>query len=157
MENSNTSKMNKKLKETINFNKEIFFGEIGALVGTQIFGHYASKLFISPTIISGFVVLGAIVFASLFWLAMRLYDRILRKKESTKMVKEEISYFVPASIFLTLSVYYPVLFYSTRHLLRHHDLVTYSAIISQTLAFLLFLIGINAYRYTLIKLKGIVL
>ena len=144
-------------KKAINFNKEIALGEIGALFGTQTFGYFASKIFTSPTTISAFVVLGAAVCATLFWFFARLYDRMIKNKDSRKRVKRDIAYFAPVSIFLAFSVYYPTLFYSTRHLLTHHNIVAYSAIVSQAIAFIFFLIGINAYRYILIKLKGIVL
>ena len=144
-------------KESVAFNKEILFGEFGALVGTQVFGHYSSKFFSNPNTISIFVVIGAGVCAALFWLFARLYDRLVKTHTPVKNVTNEISYYVPASIFLTVGFYYPALFFSTRHLLYHHKLVSYSAIISQSFAFLLFLIGINSYRYLLKKMKGITL
>lgn len=149
--------MKKEIKQTIAFNKEIFVGEIGGLIGTQSFGYFSSKFFTSPTKISTSVVLGSIICGSLFWLLMRIYDRKIRNKESNKDLVKEISYFVPASSFLTISLYYPTLFYSTRHLLTNHDVVSYSAIVSQTLAFLVFLTGINLYRYILIRRKKIIL
>jgi len=149
--------MKKNVKDTVNFNKEILFGEIGTLIGTQLFGHYASKIFTSPTKISVFVVLGSIICGSLFWFLMRVYDRKIRKKKSNKALAKEISYFVMASISLAVCIYYPTLFYSTRHFLVHHNVVSYSAIVSQAVAFLLFLVGMNVYRHVLIKWKKIIL
>lgn len=149
--------MRNKVKETINFNKEILIGEIGALAGTQGFGHFASKIFSSSAVISAFVVLGAIIGASLFWFLARLYHRKIQRKETNKTVAKEISYFAPASAFLAIFVYYPTLFFVTKYFLKHHDAVSHSAIISQVIAFVMFLIGINVYRYILIKLKKIVL
>jgi len=138
-------------KETINFNKEILFGEIGAIVGIQIFSHIFYKLELSANIISYLVVVGAIVGASLFWFIMRLYDKTRKNIYSEKNIVEDISYIVPASFILTIIFYYPTLFFMTKYLIEHNKLIDYIATVPQIVAFALYLIAINIYRKVLMK------
>jgi hypothetical protein len=141
-------------KEAIDFNKEILFGELGAVVGTQSFGYAASKLTPSVNVISYSVVIGAIIVASLFWFLMRIYDRKIRRSYSDKKIIEDIAYFTPASAALTILFYYPTLFLITKHLLENSTKVYYSAILAQIIAFSIFIVGINIYRKILIKYYG---
>lgn len=138
-------------KETINFNKEILFGELGAIVGIQIFGNLFYKFNVSPDLLSYLIVLGAIIGASLFWFAMRLYDKTRKQKYSEKGIIEDISYFAPGSFILTVLFYYPPLFFVTRYLIEKNKLIEYITTIPQILAFILFLIAINIYREMIIK------
>lgn len=138
-------------KETINFNKEILFGEIGALVGVQLFSYIFLRLDYSINLLSYIVVIGAIIGASLFWLIMRIYDKTRKDKYPEKNIINDISYYAPAAFILTSLFYYPTLFFATKYFLEHNRMVEYSAIISQIIAFVLFLIGINIYRYILGK------
>lgn len=144
-------------KEAINFNKEILFGELGAVVGTQSFGYLSSKITHSVNIISYSVVIGAVIVASLFWFLMRVYDRKIRRSYSDKKIIEDVAYFTPASAALTILFYYPALFLITRHLLENSTRVYYSAILAQIIAFSIFLVGINIYRKILIKYYGKIL
>jgi len=138
-------------KDTLNFNKEILFGELGAVAGTQIGGYISSNLTDSSTIISYSVVFGALVGASLFWLVMRVYDKSKKEKYSREKFIFDLKYFTPASAFFTFTCYYPTLFLITKYLLEHKTIVMFSAIFSQFIAFSFFLLGINTYRYVLIK------
>jgi uncharacterized membrane protein YeaQ/YmgE (transglycosylase-associated protein family) len=138
-------------RETINFNKEILFGEVGAIVGTQLGGLISSNITNSSTTIAYSVVFGALVGASLFWLIMRIYDKSKKEKYSREKFIFDLKYFTPASAFFTFMCYYPTLFLITKYLLEHQIMVTFSAIFSQFVAFSFFLLGINTYRYVLIK------
>ncbi len=139
------------LKDIINFNKEILFGEIGAIVGIQTSSIILSRLDLSASFISYAVVLSAIIGASLFWFAMRMYDKTRHQKYLSKNVIEDISYYAPAAFVLTSLFYYPTLFFTTKYFLEHNRLVEFSATIAQVIAFTLFLIGINVYRFILMK------
>ena len=94
-------------KETINFNKEILFGELGALIGTQAGGYVASQFTSSADVISYSVVAGALIMASLFWVLMRAYDKSRRDIYSLGKFEHDLKYFTPASAFLTFFIYYP--------------------------------------------------
>lgn len=141
-------------KETINFNKEILFGEFGAIVGIQTVSFISSRVNYSVNLLSYMVVIGAIVGASLFWFLMRLYDKTRKTKYPEKNIIEDIEYYAPAAFVLTSIFYYPTLFFATKYFLEHNRMVEYSATISQIIAFGLFLIGINIYRYVLNKYYG---
>lgn len=138
-------------KETINFNKEILFGEIGAIVGIQICGNIFYRLNVPSDLLSYLIVLGAIIGASLFWFAMRLYDKTKKQKYSEKSIIEDISYFAPGSFILTVIFYYPTLFFVTKYLIEKNKLIEYITTIPQIIAFILFLIAINIYRKMIIK------
>lgn len=138
-------------KETINFNKEIIFGEVGAIVGIQVSGNLFYKLNISINFLAYIVVLGAIIGASLFWFLMRVYDKTRKNKYSEKKIIEDISYFVPASFLLTTIFYYPTLFLVTKYLLEHNKFIEYVTTIPQIIAFLLYLVAINIYRKIIMK------
>lgn len=138
-------------KETINFNKEILFGEVGAIVGIQIFSRIFYRLDISVNLISYLIIIGAIIGSSVFWFVMRVYDKTRKNKYSERKIIEDISYIVPAAFILTLIFYYPTLFFVTKYLIEHNKLIDYIATFPQIIAFGLYLIAINIYRKTLIK------
>jgi hypothetical protein len=138
-------------KETLNFNKEILLGEVGTLVGIQLV-NLCSSIFLFPIkIIPYLVVLGAIIFGSLFWTLARIYDNSKKEGNSHKKFLSDVKYFTPASAFFTIAFYYPTLFFATKYFLEHHHQIRFSTIISQIIAFGLFLIGVNFYRFILIK------
>lgn len=141
-------------KEVIDFNKELLFGEVGAMIGAQIFSYIASHLTISASLISYSSVLGAISVAALFWVSIRVYDKKKRKELSRKKFTEDLAYFTPVAFILTSIIYYPSLFFISRYFLEHKDKVIYSVLLSQLIAFSLFLIAINIYRHILLKWFG---
>jgi uncharacterized membrane protein YeaQ/YmgE (transglycosylase-associated protein family) len=141
-------------KSTFDFNKEIVFGEIGALVSAPLTASIVSKYTSVNNIISASAVFGAILGASVFWLIMRIYDEKRNKIFSVKGLERDIVNFTPAAFLLTLLVYYPVLFLLSKHLLTEAYKLTFSVFISQLVAFSLFLISINIYRYMIRKYYG---
>lgn len=141
-------------KEAWNFNKEILFGEIGALIGAPTFGVVASHYFSNPQILSSSAVIGAIIGASLFFLSMRIYDKSKQKNFSEKSFVKDLAFFTPAAFILTTLVYYPSLFFISEYLIESQFKIVFSVILSQFVAFAFFLISINLYRYILLKLTG---
>ena len=139
-------------KEAIDFNKEILFGEIGALVGIQFVDFISLFFFISTRIIPHLVILGAIIGGSLFWVSARIYYRKKEGKYSEKGLIRDVEYFAPASAVLTFAFYYPALFFATKYFLAHNRHLEFSTIVSQIVAFVLFMITINLYRYFLFKI-----
>jgi hypothetical protein len=135
------------------FNKEILFGELGTLMGIQFVNLLASSFSFPINLIPHFVVLGAIIGGSLFWLLARVYYRSKEEKYSEKKFFNDVKYFLPASTFFTFAFYYPVLFFATKHFLEHHEL-EFSTILAQVIAFCAFIIGINIYRYIILKVEG---
>ncbi len=138
-------------KETIDFNKELLFGEIGALIGIQFVDFISLFFSISISLIPHLIILGAIIGGSLFWISARIYYKSKEGNYSEKKLITDVEYFAPASAILTFTFYYPALFFSTKYFLIHHRHLEFSSIVSQTIAFLLFVIAINIYRYVLFK------
>ena len=141
-------------KHFVSFNKEILFGELGTLLGVQFVNILTSALSLPITFIPHLVVLGAIIGGSLFWLLARVYYKSKEENYSKNKLFEDMKYFTPAATFFTFAFYYPVLFFATKYFLEHHRKLEFSTIISQLIAFCAFIIGINIYRYILLKVKG---
>lgn len=144
-------------RNTLNFNKEIFFGEVGALIGTPSVSYLVSLFTSVPKDISYAAVIGGLIGQAIFWLSMRAYDKRVDKKLSAKSLGEDIIYFTPVAFLIAISVYYPTLFFTSEYLLNDQYKVVYAVISSQILAFSFFLVLINIYRYFLAKVYGKVL
>src|SRR3989344_1380157 len=138
-------------KGLYHFNKEILFGEVGAILGSQIFGYISSLFTLSPNIISALVVAGAITGAAIFFLSTRAYHKSRKGELSTRKFAEDLLYFTPVAFILTLLVYYPTLYLLSNYFLNNNYQVIFSTFISQLIAFALFLIAINIYREILIR------
>jgi hypothetical protein len=141
-------------KNFINFNKEILFGELGTLIGIQFVDFLSSKFSFPVNLIPHIIVLGAMIGGSLFWLLARVYYKSKEEGYSEKKFFNDIEYFAPASSLFSFIFYYPVLFFATKYFLAHHRQIEFSTIIPQILAFFAFVVGINIYRYILLKVKG---
>jgi|WetSurMetagenome_2_1015567.scaffolds.fasta_scaffold46691_2 hypothetical protein len=138
-------------KEALDFNKEILFGEIGSLVGIQIATLLSIHFPRHSNLIPYFIVLGASVIGSLFWLLARIYYKSKKGKYSEKNFITDMEFFTPASVLFAVLFYYPALFFTSKFLLEHSKAIEFSAILSQVVAFLVFLLAINIYRYILLK------
>lgn len=146
------------IKRFFSFNKEIVFGEIGALIFIPLFSLITSKFTSSSNIISISAVIGGMIGGAIFWLAIRIYDNYYgddkSERESLNKLSLDIAYFAPAAFILGLIVYQPTLFFLSRHLLNIGDKVIYSVILSQAISFWCFLILMNVYRIILYKFFG---
>jgi uncharacterized membrane protein YeaQ/YmgE (transglycosylase-associated protein family) len=143
-------------EDFINFNKEIIFGEFGAVAGAQIASYLVSNSTNSASTISTSAVIGSIIGASLFWVATRIYDKIKtsRRGFSSKRFVEDMAYFTPVAFILTSLIYYPSLYYFSEYLIKNSGHVTIPIFFSQAGAFLLLLIALNFYKYLLYKYTG---
>jgi uncharacterized membrane protein YeaQ/YmgE (transglycosylase-associated protein family) len=141
-------------KSAINFNKEIIFGEVGAIAGAQVFGYFSSLFAVSASIISLFATAGAIIGAAIFFISLRIYDKFKEKDLSRKKFTSDLLYFTPVAFVLTIGVYYPVLFFMDRAMLNAQHGEIYATFISQFAAFACFFVLINFYRYFLLKFAG---
>lgn len=136
------------------FNKEIIFGEVGAIIGAPALGCISSQVTNSPSLISTSAVIGSVLGAALFWFSMRVYDKKRRGQLSKRGFIEDIVYFTPVAFVLALLLYYPSLFLVSKYLIKHHNAVIFSVLFSQFIAFFFFIISINLYNYFLFKLVG---
>lgn len=147
----------KRREEALDFNKEIFMGEIGALFGIQIFSYIFSRASSSLDGISLSAVFGATIFSFIFFLSTRIYNSKKRDTLSVRKTINEMSYYIPGSFILVVLIYYPSLFFISRFLLYNNVGVSLAVFLSQLVAFIYFLISINIYRLYLKKFKGLVL
>lgn len=136
-------------KSFIDFNKELFCGEVGAIISAPLFAYIASKFNYSPGMISTFAVGGAIFGAAVFWLGTRIYDKKRGHEFSAKGMANDIAYFTPVAFLITLALYYPTLFFLSKKLLTYSGGIVSSVFLSQIIAFSLFLVAINVYRMIL--------
>lgn len=141
-------------KRVFDFNKEIVFGELGALISIPIITYVVSLLSRNATLISSAAVIGSIAGASFFWILMRAYDDKRRHELSFQSLAADIGYFTPAAFISTLFVYYPVLFFVSRYLIIQKDIIFSSVMIAQVLAFSLFMLVMNFYHHYLYRLTG---
>jgi len=139
----------------VNFNKEILCGEIGALVSAPLGALIASLFTINSSYISAVAVLSSLAGASLFWILMRTYDEKHMHVFTMQHLATDIGYFTPGAFVLAVAVYYPSLFLMSRHLLTQDYRVVSSVILSQAIAFTLYLVAMNVYRYLLWKFTKI--
>ena len=141
-------------KSLIDFNKQILFGETGAMIGTPLAPYVTSRFTADPSIISLSAVLGGLVAGSVGWLIVKVRDEKKRGANSVLHLTRQIALFTPAAFIAGLMVYQPTLFLVARHLIKDGERVVYSALVSQFAAFSLFLVTINLYRIALRRFAG---
>jgi hypothetical protein len=144
-------------KTTLDFNREILFGECGALLAANPAAEVASHFSGNPTIISTAAVAGTLVGGALFWLVARIYDKVRQKTFDTRSIASDIGYLTPAAVILGFVVYDPAIYLTSHHLLTSGERVLASVLLGQLVAFSLFLACMNVYRILLIRISGKVL
>jgi len=145
--------MKKISKSFLNFNKELVFGEIGAILGANFFSLFIFKVYPYSRIIPFVAVIGSVLGSALFWITLRIYDQTRSRYFSIKNFSLDFLYFSPAAFIISLLTYYPSIFFISHYLLIHKQFVLFSVFTSQIIGFVFFLILINIYRILLIKLK----
>lgn len=138
-------------QSTFEFNQEIFYGEIGAWIGAPLIAFLASKFLTSNAAVSISAVLGSVIGGALFWISTRIYHHKQKSKFKPSRLANDILYFTPIAAFLGWTIYNPTVYSISHYLLNRGDKVIFSVVTSQLIAFILFLIGINLYRFWLHK------
>ena len=132
----------------IRFNKELIFGESGALLFAPLFGLLSSFIHNTPHFISSFTLLGSILGGSTIWAITRIHDEKKYGKFSIKKFGSDLSFYTPIAILISISVVYPTIFFVTSIIVRKH--IPYvSSLIGELSGFTVFLFLINGYRYLL--------
>lgn len=139
---------------TLTFNRELLVGEISALVVANLLaplvGHYTRN----PSVISWSAVVGTLIGGGLGWLAARIYDRKKEQAYSTKGLAGDIAFFTPAAIACGLALYDPAIYLVSHGLLTRGFGVEVSVLVGQVVAFGLFALALNFYRFALLKFWG---
>ena len=141
-------------KSTLDFNREILFGECGALLAANPTAYCVSRFTKNPSIISAAAVAGTLAGGALFWLLARIYDKVRQKNFDAKVLASDIGYFTPAAVVLGFLVYDPSIYLTSHHLLKEGDRVVRSVLVGQLVAFTLFLACMNLYRLLLLRFRG---
>ena len=134
---------------TIDFNKEILFGEVGALVGAVLLGLIAYFIHKNPNIVSILTLIGSVAGGSLLWWIARIHDEKKRNEFSIKKLGRDLSLYTPVAILIALLISYPTIFWVTHAIsakIRFDFLGSFAGELS---GFILFLILMNGYRYIL--------
>jgi hypothetical protein len=134
------------------FNKELIFSEMGAIVCAPLVSWIVSQITKTPSTISASAVIGATAGAGIIWISTRMYHKRKRGDASLKSLAADMAYFTPVALLLTLLIYYPILYFASKHFLEGAHGVFASVILSQLAAYILFMISINCYRLILIYL-----
>lgn len=141
-------------QSTLDFNREILFGECGALLMANPAALIVSRFTRSSAVISWAAVGGTLAGGALFWLAARVYDARRDKRFNPRVLMSDIGYFTPAAIALGFLVYDPSIYLTSHYLLDQGGRVGRSVIVGQVVAFALFLSCMNLYRLALLRMRG---
>ncbi|HTX66355.1 MAG TPA: hypothetical protein VMD31_11330 [Opitutaceae bacterium] len=133
----------------VDFNKQLLGGEIGALAGTPLFPLVAAHFTRDPALLSFSALVGGLLAGSAVWLVVKVRDEHRSGGATVRRLAGQIAWFTPAALILGLLVYQPTLFLLGRHLIRRGDPLVVAVLLSQALAFALFLAAMNVYRLVL--------
>ncbi len=136
-------------EDTIHFNSELIFGEIGAVIGAPLFAFLASLVRSTPYFISFFGVVGAVTGSSILWLVFRVRDTKKRGEYSVGKIINDVMYYTPVATLFGILFYQPIFFLLSSHLIKLGFEIIYSIIFGQLIAFLAFAFLLNIYRLIL--------
>ncbi|MCR4327514.1 MAG: hypothetical protein NUV46_02955 [Nanoarchaeota archaeon] len=141
----------------LDYNREMFFGFIGAIIGAPLLSFIVSRFTSSLDLISASAVAGDILGGAVMWVGSRIYFKIQRGKYSALNLTKDIAYFTPAAFVIAVLVLYPTIFFLSKSLINNQVGTILSVMLSQLVALLLFVLFMNIYRIVLIRFFGKVL
>jgi hypothetical protein len=133
------------------FNQEIIFGEIGAVLGAYAAALIATRLTHRFGLISATLIPGTLLGGTIFWLAARIAHQRERRNWSVRVLARDIGYFTPAAATLGFVVYDPAIYLASHFLLVRGAGVILAVAGGEITAFTLFLASMNAYRLILAR------
>jgi hypothetical protein len=136
------------------FNKELLCGEAGALLVANGAAAAVARFTPRAALISLAAVAGTLSGGSVFWLATRIFDRTRAQSFAAREMAQDLSYFTPAAVTLGLAVYQPAMYATAHYLLQHGVAVAWSVTSGQGIGFGLFMVAMNLYRFSLLKISG---
>ncbi|MFZ1970925.1 MAG: hypothetical protein WAU65_01965 [Candidatus Nanoarchaeia archaeon] len=133
----------------IEFNKEIFIGETGAIIGAVIMGFLGSLILKNGRFVSFATLFGSILGSSVFWLSARIHDERSHHKFSIGKFAKDITLFTPVAFLICICFSYPTVLFITNLVFRKGEVPYLSSFIGELAGFCVFLILINTYRIVL--------
>jgi len=140
----------KKRGRLFDFNKEIIFGEIGAILGSSLGAYLSFLISGNEKLIPTFTVIGSILGSTTFFLSTKIYNKRKRKELSLRNLIHDLMYYTPVAASLRIFLGYPLLYFFTRYFVRSDIGAFYSGALGEFLSFLIFLFLINIYRVILL-------
>lgn len=141
--------MKKEKGRLFDFNKEIIFGEIGALLGSSLGAYLSFLISGNEKFIPTFSVVGSMLGSTTFYLSTKVYNKRKRKELSLRNLIRDLVYYTPVAAPLRIFIGYPLLYFFTRYFVKIGIGPFYSGAIGEFLSFLIFLAMINIYRVIL--------
>lgn len=138
-------------RRTIDFNKEILVGEIGALVGAVLLGFVAYFIHRNASIVSMLTLIGSVVGGSLSWWIARIGDEKRRNEFSIRKLGRDISLYTPVALLIALLISYPTVYIVTHAISMRTRFDFLGSLVGELAGFILFLALMNLYRYILKK------
>lgn len=142
---------NKKGRRFFDFNKEIIFGEIGALLGSALGSYLSFLISHNEKLIPIFSVVGSFLGSTTLYLSTKIYNKRKRKELSLRNLIHDLMYYTPAAAPLRIFIGYPLLYFFTRYFVKNGLGAFYSGALGEFLSFLIFLFLINMYRIILFR------
>lgn len=139
-------------KNFSDFNKEIFYGEIGAILGAAIITAIASHFILNQKIVAQFAVVGSIFGGGLLFILKKVRNKIKRREPILRSILMDLEYFTPAAALIGFAIVYPTVYYLAKFLIKTGWHAYLAGAVAEICAFSIFLILINVYRLGLIKL-----
>ena len=133
----------------IEFNKEIFIGEIGAIIGAVVIGFFGSLILRNGKFISFATLFGSILGSSIFWLSARMHDEKNYHRFSVGKFARDITLFTPIAFLISICFSYPTVLFMTNFVFRKDHISFLSSFVGELCGFCVFLIFINIYRVVL--------
>ncbi len=143
--------MKKQKGRFLDFNKEIIFGEIGALLGSALGSYLSFWISRNEDLIPTFAVVGSILGSTTLFLSTKIYDKRKRKELSFRNIFNDLKYYTPAAATLRVLVGYPLLYFLTKLFVEAEIGAFYSGALGEFSSFLVFLSLINIYRIVLAR------
>ncbi len=134
---------------SIDFNKEILIGELGALIGAVLFGLEAFLLHKSPDFTSTLTIVGSTIGGSVSWWITRIHDERKRNEFSIKRLGKDLTFYTPVAFLITTFISYPAVFLVTHSISSRIHFSFLGSFVGELSGFTLFFVLMNGYRYFL--------
>ena len=136
----------------MDFNKEILYGEVGAILGAAILSAIISHFSSSRVTIAQFAVVGSIVGGGSLFIFKKIKNKIRRGEPILRSIIQDLIYFTPAATPIAVFISYPFLYYLMKFFVKNQWDTFVAGAVSELAGFVIFISCINFYRLGLIKL-----
>jgi len=144
--------MNGNEKFFSDFNKEIVYGEIGAILGAAILASIVSLFTSNRVRIAQFTVLGSILGGATLFLFKKVRNKIRNGDPILKSILHDLKFFTPAAVVIMFGIGYPALYYLMKYLTKVGWNGFVAGAVSELVGFVIFIVCINLYKFGVFKI-----